>query len=138
MIAYVRYHNRLMNVPLYSPHPMRAMFDAISHLSGKEIGYLSAGLILGVTVGYVGRSVLGHFVGHTSRQVLATAFETHEAYMSGNHEYKMVLIVRNDLKMGKGKACAQCSHAAVSSSSCNGSSWHCCCNDMVITFFVSL
>lgn len=32
--------------------------------------------------------------------------------MSG--EYKMVLIVRNDLKMSKGKACAQCSHAAVS------------------------
>ncbi|KPM11803.1 peptidyl-tRNA hydrolase 2, mitochondrial-like protein [Sarcoptes scabiei] len=31
--------------------------------------------------------------------------------MSG--EYKMVLIVRNDLKMSKGKACAQCSHAAV-------------------------
>lgn len=25
----------------------------------------------------------------------------------------MVLIVRNDLKMGKGKAAAQCSHAAV-------------------------
>ena len=26
---------------------------------------------------------------------------------------KMVLVVRNDLKMGKGKAAAQCSHAAV-------------------------
>ncbi|NWY70848.1 PTH2 hydrolase, partial [Erithacus rubecula] len=29
-------------------------------------------------------------------------------------ELKLVLIVRNDLKMGKGKVAAQCSHAAVS------------------------
>uniref|UniRef100_A0A182UYW2 peptidyl-tRNA hydrolase n=2 Tax=Anopheles merus TaxID=30066 RepID=A0A182UYW2_ANOME len=28
-------------------------------------------------------------------------------------EYKMVLVVRNDLKMGKGKIAAQCGHAAV-------------------------
>ena len=27
-------------------------------------------------------------------------------------EYKMVLVVRNDLHMGKGKACAQCAHGA--------------------------
>ncbi|XP_024613475.1 peptidyl-tRNA hydrolase 2, mitochondrial [Neophocaena asiaeorientalis asiaeorientalis] len=29
-------------------------------------------------------------------------------------EYKMILVVRSDLKMGKGKVAAQCSHAAVS------------------------
>lgn len=28
-------------------------------------------------------------------------------------EYKMILVVRTDLKMGKGKVAAQCSHAAV-------------------------
>ncbi|KAK0079797.1 hypothetical protein PV325_000816 [Microctonus aethiopoides] len=28
-------------------------------------------------------------------------------------EYKMVLVIRNDLKMGKGKIAAQCAHAAV-------------------------
>ncbi|XP_058813453.1 probable peptidyl-tRNA hydrolase 2 [Topomyia yanbarensis] len=28
-------------------------------------------------------------------------------------EYKMILVVRNDLKMGKGKIAAQCGHAAV-------------------------
>ncbi|KAF7994712.1 hypothetical protein HCN44_004184 [Aphidius gifuensis] len=30
-----------------------------------------------------------------------------------NGEYKMVLVIRNDLKMGKGKVAAQCAHAAV-------------------------
>jgi len=28
-------------------------------------------------------------------------------------KYKMILVVRNDLKMGKGKIAAQCCHAAV-------------------------
>ncbi|RUS80881.1 hypothetical protein EGW08_011352 [Elysia chlorotica] len=35
------------------------------------------------------------------------------AVVSLSGEYKMVLIVRNDLKMGKGKIAAQCAHAAV-------------------------
>ncbi|XP_043474234.1 peptidyl-tRNA hydrolase 2, mitochondrial-like [Leptopilina heterotoma] len=30
-------------------------------------------------------------------------------------DYKMVLVIRKDLKMGKGKAAAQCAHAAVAS-----------------------
>ncbi|NXC05085.1 PTH2 hydrolase, partial [Orthonyx spaldingii] len=34
--------------------------------------------------------------------------------MGESGELKLVLIVRNDLKMGKGKVAAQCSHAAVS------------------------
>ncbi|NXM75033.1 PTH2 hydrolase, partial [Serilophus lunatus] len=34
--------------------------------------------------------------------------------MGESGDFKMVLIVRNDLKMGKGKVAAQCSHAAVS------------------------
>ncbi|XP_011297828.1 peptidyl-tRNA hydrolase 2, mitochondrial [Fopius arisanus] len=31
----------------------------------------------------------------------------------GSDEHKMVLVIRNDLKMGKGKVAAQCAHAAV-------------------------
>lgn len=34
--------------------------------------------------------------------------------MGEGGEIKMILVVRNDLKMGKGKVAAQCSHAAVS------------------------
>lgn len=32
-----------------------------------------------------------------------------------NDDFKMVLVIRKDLKMGKGKAAAQCAHAAVAS-----------------------
>lgn len=35
-----------------------------------------------------------------------------QAY-SDRGDYKMILVVRNDLKMGKGKIAAQCGHAAV-------------------------
>ncbi|NXF07000.1 PTH2 hydrolase, partial [Smithornis capensis] len=34
--------------------------------------------------------------------------------MGESGDFKLVLVVRNDLKMGKGKVAAQCSHAAVS------------------------
>ncbi|KAH8369305.1 hypothetical protein KR009_007548 [Drosophila setifemur] len=36
-----------------------------------------------------------------------------KGYGGFNDNFKMVLVVRNDLKMGKGKIAAQCGHAAV-------------------------
>ncbi|XP_052902687.1 probable peptidyl-tRNA hydrolase 2 [Anopheles moucheti] len=38
---------------------------------------------------------------------------TEKVFADMGGEYKMVLVVRNDLKMGKGKIAAQCGHAAV-------------------------
>ncbi|XP_053696591.1 probable peptidyl-tRNA hydrolase 2 [Sabethes cyaneus] len=39
--------------------------------------------------------------------------ESENVFSDFGGEFKMILIVRNDLKMGKGKIAAQCGHAAV-------------------------
>lgn len=36
-----------------------------------------------------------------------------KAMLSNEYPLKMVLVVRTDLKMGKGKIASQCSHAAI-------------------------
>ena len=76
---------------------------------------VTTGLGIGVILGIVFRkSLLARAImrakpgrnGHTS--------ETADFTDSGSPvECKLVLVVRNDLKMGKGKAAAQCSHASV-------------------------
>ncbi len=90
------------------------MISLLNSLQSREISYLLAGIGVGISLGYFGRGALARYLGQNSSRVLSTVMETHEPYLSGDPEYKMVLIVRNDLKMGKGKACAQCSHASVS------------------------
>lgn len=90
------------------------MISLLNSLQTQEIKYILAGVSVGLTIGYFGRGTIARYLGQNSSRVLSTVMETHEPYMSGDPEYKLVLIVRNDLKMGKGKACAQCSHAAVS------------------------
>ncbi|XP_057628143.1 peptidyl-tRNA hydrolase 2, mitochondrial-like [Chionomys nivalis] len=73
---------------------------------------LTAGVACGMCLGC---SLQGHLgmlpQNSTSETNRDTKTET-KASLSG--ENKMILVVQNDLKMGKGKAAAQCSHTAVS------------------------
>mmetsp|Transcript_33570 Transcript_33570/g.79679 ORF Transcript_33570/g.79679 Transcript_33570/m.79679 type:complete len:110 (+) Transcript_33570:79-408(+) len=61
--------------------------------------------------------VIGYFASSNSQ---THSYKPLSKYVDGSDSdddeqtsYKMVLVVRQDLKMGKGKIAAQCSHAAV-------------------------
>ncbi|XP_068623746.1 peptidyl-tRNA hydrolase 2, mitochondrial-like [Battus philenor] len=69
----------------------------ISFLSG-----LGCGICIGISI-FALRKYFG-FVSDTAKAVQKFASDS---------EYKLVLVVRTDLNMGKGKIAAQCSHAAV-------------------------
>ena len=75
---------------------------------------VTAGLGIGVVIGWLLRGkVHGVLARHlTDQSSKAVEHVMNDLCLSG--DTKMVLVVRNDLKMGKGKACAQCAHAAVS------------------------
>ncbi|XP_074870184.1 peptidyl-tRNA hydrolase 2, mitochondrial isoform X2 [Carettochelys insculpta] len=82
-------------------------------LSKPGVLSVIAGVACGVCLGW---GIRGRFFRPAKAKALVLANELgNEASIMGEAgEYKMVLIVRNDLKMGKGKVAAQCSHAAVS------------------------
>ncbi|NXN97921.1 PTH2 hydrolase, partial [Rhinopomastus cyanomelas] len=88
----------------------QAIMDYLS-----KSGFLSviAGVACGVCLGW---GIRGRLLRHSKAGMTAAAnsLGSETSIMGESGEFKLVLIVRNDLKMGKGKVAAQCSHASVS------------------------
>ncbi|XP_020017414.1 peptidyl-tRNA hydrolase 2, mitochondrial isoform X2 [Castor canadensis] len=74
---------------------------------------LAVGVACGMCLGWGLRVHFGKLP-KSSPSETDTETGTETSTLGESGEYKMILVVRSDLKMGKGKVAAQCSHAAVS------------------------
>ncbi|KAH7645548.1 peptidyl-tRNA hydrolase 2, mitochondrial [Dermatophagoides farinae] len=87
------------------------MIDLPQVFVSKGLASIFTGFGIGFTLGIFVRNL---FVRSSVIAIVDTMDSSCTSNATGgDEEYKMVMVIRNDLKMGKGKACAQCSHAAV-------------------------
>uniref|UniRef100_A0A1B0DDZ0 peptidyl-tRNA hydrolase n=1 Tax=Phlebotomus papatasi TaxID=29031 RepID=A0A1B0DDZ0_PHLPP len=82
------------------------ILDASSLVNG-------AAILLSFFAGYKYAQIVAERNGGSRKDEGCSQMDKESPIFRDNGEYKMILVVRNDLKMGKGKIAAQCGHAAV-------------------------
>ncbi|XP_066507321.1 peptidyl-tRNA hydrolase 2, mitochondrial [Hoplias malabaricus] len=81
----------------------------------SEYTSLALAMLAGVGCGLCCGWYLKGWLSKPARGLMAGCGNPSEnSVMGESGEFKLILVIRSDLKMGKGKVAAQCSHAAVS------------------------